>query len=290
MKRTYVSGNKFLLWIGLILHLVYYALTVTALLTYGDHSDYGLGTSGGLWIYAIIVAVPVILNYLTEGVLAVIRRRSAFNVIKLILVAALVPLFIFCGMASGVVRFVIWNVVFLAAFVVEIISLFKDNFKKPHDEALRSISQNDLLDLRLVFLNMRAEPSFAGNKAILQTILNELKQPIIGENKFRAALSELDIPQSEKWQFIGQSNVNPYTVIIKDSSIYDTLERAIMYLMKYLDDEGTDMFAAAADALHNLPVMICENNYTIPKKFFRNEVREFRKSWDKNFLKYQLVV
>ena len=148
MKRTYVSGNKFLLWIGLILHLVYYALTVTALLTYGDHSDYGLGTSGGLWIYAIIVAVPVILNYLTEGVLAVIRRRSAFNVIKLILVAALVPLFIFCGTVSGVVRFVIWNAFFLAAFVVEIISLFKTPAPKSDDAVRQEVSQNYLTDFQ----------------------------------------------------------------------------------------------------------------------------------------------
>ncbi|MBQ6552459.1 MAG: hypothetical protein IJL83_02450 [Clostridia bacterium] len=146
MKRTYVSGNKFLLWIGLILHLVYYALTVTALLTYGDHSDYGLGTSGGLWIYAIIVAIPVILNYLTEGVLAVIRRRSAFNVIKLILVVALVPLWIFCGNAGGIVEFIIWNAVFLAAFVIEIISLFKTPAPENSAAVVQEVSQNYMSD------------------------------------------------------------------------------------------------------------------------------------------------
>ena len=289
MRQSPPSLNKFLSAIGLILQAVYYVLIAVYLYNFFNYADTPL-YDYGCWVWAVIIAIPVVLAYVCEGILSFARRRSVFNIIKLILAVALVPLFWFCGEASGVARFVVWNAFFLAAFVVEIISLFKDNFKKPHDEALRSISQNDLLDLRLVFLNMRAEPSFAGNKAILQTILNELKQPIIGENKFRAALSELDIPQSEKWQFIGQSNVNPYTVIIKDSSVYDTLERAIMYLMKYLDDDGTDRFAAAADALHNLPVMICENNYTIPKKFFRNEVREFRKSWDKNFLKYQLVV
>lgn len=146
MKRTYVSGNKLLLWIGLILHLVYYALTVTALVYYGDYSGYGLGTSGGLWIYAIIVAIPVILNYFAEGVLSVTRRISAFNIIKLVLVVALVPLWIFCGSAGGIVEFIIWNAVFLAAFVIEIISLFKTPAPENSDAVVREVSQNYMSD------------------------------------------------------------------------------------------------------------------------------------------------
>ena len=148
MKRAYVSGNRFMLWMGLILHLTYYALVITAWAYYGDYSGYGLGRSGGLWIYAVIVAIPVILNYLAEGILAVRQRRSVFNIIKLMLVVALVPLWIFCGQVGGIAEFIIWNTVFMAVFVIEIISLFKCHVPKNGAAVSREVSQNYMSDYR----------------------------------------------------------------------------------------------------------------------------------------------
>ncbi len=145
MKRTYVSGNKFLLWIGLLLHLVYYMLIAMYLYNYFSY----LGTPRydyAYWIYAVIIAVPIVLNYLAEGILSVTRRISVFNIIKLVLVVALVPLWIFCGSAGGIVEFIIWNAVFLAAFIIGIISLFKTPAPENSAAVEREVYQNYMSD------------------------------------------------------------------------------------------------------------------------------------------------
>ena len=145
MRQSPPSLNKFLSAIGLILQAVYYVLIAVYLYNFFNYADTPL-YDYGCWVWAVIIAVPVVLAYVCEGILSFARRRSVFNIIKLILAVALVPLFWFCGEASGVVRFVIWNAVFLAAFVIEIISLFKIPAPENSAAVVREVSQNYMSD------------------------------------------------------------------------------------------------------------------------------------------------
>lgn len=147
MRQSPPSLNKFLSAIGLILQAVYYVLIAVYLYNFFNYADTPLYDYGS-WVWAVIIAVPVVLAYVCEGILSFARRRSVFNIIKLILAVALVPLFWFCGEASGVARFVVWNAFFLAAFVVEIISLFKTPAPKSDDAVRQEVSQNYLTDFQ----------------------------------------------------------------------------------------------------------------------------------------------
>ena len=56
-----------------------------------------------------------------------------------------------------------------------------------------------------------------------------------------------------------------------------------MHLQKCLTF-GVHIISDLSDCLHDLPVLIVENKLTIPNSFWKNEVKRYRKKWNKNFL------
>ena len=79
----------------------------------------------------MLVAVIVIAVYFSEAMYSVITHVCAFNVLKLLLVLAAVPLWVYIGCAVGVRNSIIWNTFFAILFGLEILSLFvKDRLKQ----------------------------------------------------------------------------------------------------------------------------------------------------------------
>ena len=131
MKSKGLDGiKKLVTFIGLAAHVLYYVL---ALLSLGDYeySGHGMGRAFGYWILAMLVAVIVIAVYFSEAMYSVITHVCAFNVLKLLLVLAAVPLWVYIGCAVGVRNSIIWNTFFAILFGLEILSLFvKDRLKQ----------------------------------------------------------------------------------------------------------------------------------------------------------------
>lgn len=147
------------------------------------------------------------------------------------------------------------------------------------------ITQNDLLDLHVILCTIRNYPDAQENKVIISTIINEVNTNIKSENMFRVSLSNLGILDKEKWGIVYHQNWYPYMVIIKNYEVYRVLNEALKSLLAAINEPNYDKVRDLADVLHNLPIMIIENSYRIPKSFFRKEVMNYRKKWDNKFLK-----
>lgn len=147
------------------------------------------------------------------------------------------------------------------------------------------ITQNDLLDMKFVFCNIRISPAFYANERVLLALISELNSPLDSDNKFREALSKVGVGDNNHWSFVYHRNLYAYSIIIKDSLVYQVLGYSLEYLLECIRHADYEKVAAVADTLHNLPIDICENSYKIPPSFFENEVKYYQLHWDFDFLK-----
>ena len=115
--------NKLPSSIGLLIHIVYYILSILSLFYTGIKSfDY--------WLHAIVLAIPITILYLFESIKAFKNNKNIFNTVKLIVIIISVPLFIFVGGTDATICSIIWNIYFFIIFVIEIISLFAKSTTK----------------------------------------------------------------------------------------------------------------------------------------------------------------
>ena len=146
------------------------------------------------------------------------------------------------------------------------------------------ITQNDLLDIRRILCNFRCDPLASENEAIVKILLKTINDNDVFENRIRISLSKLAGLDRDKWSDMCYSNKYPYTVFIKDDNIYRVLNYSLLLLLDVLKERNEEKIYDLCDALHELPLLICENKYLIPKSFYKKNVKYYRKKWDKRFL------
>ncbi len=150
------------------------------------------------------------------------------------------------------------------------------------------LSVYDLYDLHAVFVNIRQFPDDELNEAVLLNVIEVLTESRNTHqlNKFRLSLSNIpSLKEKELYKFVFYNNV--YTFFPKtlnDAYVYKILIEACNCLLKAVMEKYREKVVDLADCLHNLPIYIAENNLSIPKKFWRREVKYYRKKWDKEFL------
>ena len=115
--------RKVLLSVGLSIHIIYIVLAILSLGDY-EYSGHGIGKAFAFWIYAMMIAMPVVGIYLVEGILSFVKHRNRVNFLKLVAVGILVPLHLYVGSSAGTVQFVVWNTYFLMIFAIQIVFLF----------------------------------------------------------------------------------------------------------------------------------------------------------------------
>ena len=115
--------NKILTVVGLIFHIIYYMLAILSLGEY-EYIGYGVGKAFRFWIYAMLISLIIITVYLTDGIIAFVKNRKLFNILKLIFIIVTVPFYIFVGCSTGIANSIIWNIYFAIVFIIQIISLF----------------------------------------------------------------------------------------------------------------------------------------------------------------------
>ena len=75
-----------------------------------------------------------------------------------------------------------------------------------------------------------------------------------------------------------------YPSFLKNEYIYSILSAALKELLIALNEGNLEKIADLADCLHDLPIIIVENNYSIPKKFWKVFIKSYRNKWNKIFL------
>ncbi len=147
----------------------------------------------------------------------------------------------------------------------------------------------DLYDLHSIFIGVRTSPHNEINIEIMSRVIGVLKNRFNddGINQFRIALRPINsLDREGLYRFTLIDNVYCYFPLpfLKDEKIYLLLIKACEHLLKAICEKNEEKIYDLADCLHNLPIIIAENKYSIPKKYWKNEVQYYRSKWEKDFL------
>jgi hypothetical protein len=52
-----------------------------------------------------------------------------------------------------------------------------------------------------------------------------------------------------------------------------------------VNENNTERVYDLADALHDLPILLVANNFSIPACYWKQHIKYYRKKWNENFLK-----
>ena len=151
------------------------------------------------------------------------------------------------------------------------------------------LSFYELYDLHAIFLAIRSSTDNAINSDVLLSVINVLKNRHNNHelNQFRVALQPLSsLDREGLYSFSLTENKYCYFPLsfLKNDKIYLLLIKVCEHLLKAVTECNDEKTYDLADCLHNLPIFISENEYTIPKKYWKNEIRYYRNNWDSTFL------
>lgn len=142
-------------------------------------------------------------------------------------------------------------------------------------------------DLHFIFCSIRSFPCDQINQEILEAVIDVIKNrhDCNEFNQFRIAIQS--IPNyRERYGFAQTQNVYCYFPLsfLKNEEIYLLLRKACEELLDAIIEKNEVKIYELADCLHNLPIYLLENNYAIPKSFWKNEISSYRRKWNKSFL------
>ena len=150
------------------------------------------------------------------------------------------------------------------------------------------LSVYDLYDLHSILVNIRFSPCNEMNKEIILKVIHVLKNRDCNDaNQFRIALQPINaLYKDELYAFTSIENKYCYFPLpfLKDEKIYTILIKACEQLLMAICEKNEKKIYDLADCLHNLPIYIVESNYSVPKKYWKNEIKYYRTKWDNNFL------
>lgn len=147
----------------------------------------------------------------------------------------------------------------------------------------------DLYDLHAIFTAVRSSPQSKINADVISRAIEVLKNRHINNetNQFRTALRTIGLLDTQGlYEFAFVENKYCYFPLpfLKDEKIYLLLIKACENMLKAISENNEDKIYDLADCLHNLPIIIADNKYSIPNQYWKNEVRYYRLKWEKDFL------
>ena len=146
----------------------------------------------------------------------------------------------------------------------------------------------DLYDLHSIFTGIRLFPNSKINCKLILNIIRVLKSKEDKTNQFRVAIQPI-LKQDKEHLYDFAFVENKYTYFplpfLKEDKIYQLLIEACEQLLIAIKEENAEKIYDLADCLHDLPIVLTQNKYTIPKQFWEIEIEGYRKKWDKDFLK-----
>lgn len=150
------------------------------------------------------------------------------------------------------------------------------------------INRNDLYDITFALIIIRNNIREKLNSQILSQMVKVLEEENSTEdNQIRKAISSIEGLDYEHWFFVYHSNVYVHHQILYETYIYDLLVKIFDSLICELSNEEFDKAYDLADSFHCLPEIIADNNFKIPKSFWKTFVKYYRDKWDKDFLRIE---
>ncbi len=148
----------------------------------------------------------------------------------------------------------------------------------------------DLYDIYAVLINIRSSPENPIHEKAVRCIIDVIKNRETSNeiNQIRTAiLPFVEIDSTGAYQFVRAQNIYTFFPFssLKDEYVYSVLLSACEALLKVIQAQNKEQIIDLSDCLHNLPTMLVKNHYRIPRAFWKNEVKRYRKKWDKDFLK-----
>lgn len=149
------------------------------------------------------------------------------------------------------------------------------------------VSKYDLYDLSAVLVNIRSDIQYELNSVILSKVIEVLKlnDQTFQDNQVRKAIASIKNLDQERWYFVYHNNVYVNHRILKNKQVYQLLIKACETFKQLLDDEKYEEAYDLVESIHCLPDIIAENNFLITKSYWQTNIEDYRKKWDKTFLK-----
>lgn len=150
----------------------------------------------------------------------------------------------------------------------------------------------ELYDLHMILVAIRSYPDASINNDVVSNVVVVLSNRIESDetNQFRKALQSVkSIEKNLIFEFVFTENKYSYFPLpfLKDERIYAVLLAAFEELIVVLNERNLKKIVDLADCLHNLPIILVENNYTIPKSFWKTSAKYYRNKWNNDFLRVE---
>lgn len=154
------------------------------------------------------------------------------------------------------------------------------------------LSVYELYDLHFILIAIRSNPDSSLNKDIVLSVMSVLNDRAKCDetNQFRRSLQSIDsIKRNSVYSFVFTENVYSYYPLpfLTDEKIYAVLLAAFKELLSVLREGKKERIVDLSDCLHNLPIIIVDNYYSIPNSFWKTVVKFYRAKWNNNFLQVE---
>lgn len=150
------------------------------------------------------------------------------------------------------------------------------------------ISKYDLYDITYVLILIRNDIYQMTNTSVLSQIIKVLNdKDNDGENQIRMAISAVEGLNHEQWSFVYHKNVYVNHLLLKRAEIYDLLVNLLQSVSCHLEKKEFDQAYDLVDSIHCLPEIIADNNFSVPRSFWKTYAKSYRSKWDKDFLKLE---
>lgn len=152
------------------------------------------------------------------------------------------------------------------------------------------LSVYELYDLHMILVAIRSYPDDSINRDVVSNIIAVLNNRTESDeiNQFRKALQSVEsIDRNGIYDFVFTENKYSYFPLpfLKDERIYEILFAALEELFFALNEGNSERIVDLADCLHTLPIILVENQYSIPNTFWKKIVNYYRNKWNNDFLR-----
>ena len=150
------------------------------------------------------------------------------------------------------------------------------------------LSVYELHDLHMILISIRAKPDDPIHESIVLRILSVFEDRFRNNdlNQIRKALQSVEgIEKRDIYSFVFTENNYTYSPLpfLKDERIYGVLRASFEELLVSINKKDYERIHDLADCLHNLPIVLAENHYTIPKSTWKF-IKYYRSKWNNAFL------
>ena len=147
------------------------------------------------------------------------------------------------------------------------------------------VNQYDLYDITYALSIIRNDIQGKLNKDILSMIILVLNnKQCLDDNQIRKSLAQIEGLDKERFYYVYHNNVYVDHRILKDEAIYTLLIKLYQEIITALDNNHFERAFDIIDYFHCLTSIIADNNFSIPKKFWKTYANQYRKKWNKTFL------